>query len=90
MRSPKGLLEASGLDFGSIWGGFLEVWEGSGMEFGVDFGRFWRHLGWAWYMCFDQCQLNFNNDYLSFVPIINEDFLRLLASIATRNAYSKI
>ena len=77
VRSPKGLLEASGLDFGSIWGGLLE---GSGMGFGVDFGRFWRHLGWAWYMCFDQCQLNFNNGYLSFVRIINGDFLRLLAS----------
>ena len=48
VRSPKGLLEASGLDFGSIWGGFLEVLEGSGMGFGSileGFRGIWGGLG---------------------------------------------
>ena len=48
VRSPKGLLEASGLDFGSICGGFLEVLEGSGVDLGSileGFGGIWDGLG---------------------------------------------
>ena len=47
--SSKGLLEASGLDFGSILGDLEWILGGFGEGFGRDFGGFWPILGYAGY-----------------------------------------
>ena len=45
--SSIGLLEASGLDFGSILGGLEGIWGGFGKGFGRDFRGFWLILGYS-------------------------------------------
>ena len=45
--SSKGLLEASGLDFGSISGGLEWILGGFGEGFGRDFRGFWLILGYS-------------------------------------------